>query len=52
MAVLDYLDDWKLDFDFEIDEPILHDQDENLNVSFDDYLDAFGRIDTNDMTMH
>ena len=51
MAILDYLDDWKLDFDSEIEEPIPQELDEILEVSFDDYLDAFRRIDTSGMTM-
>jgi len=52
MATLDNLDDWRLDFDLEIDEPVTNDQDENLETFFDNYLEAFERIDINDMTMH
>ena len=52
MAILDYLDDWKLDFDSEIDEPKEQEAQETLEVTFRDYLDAFDCIDPKEMTMH
>lgn len=51
MAILDYLDDWKLDFNIETDEYPSLEQYENNDLFIDDLLEVFNDSDTKDMTM-
>lgn len=39
MEISEYLDDWKFDFDSEIDEPFIYAQEEDIKAASDDYLD-------------